>query len=252
MSPSRNWMATVAAANEILVWNMRSYRLHSRLSAPASEEPLGTFLAFSPDEKLLGAGTQAGAVRIWQVADGQIWRDILPTSEGVARVAFASDGHTIATTLSAQGGTLWDRESGMKVASFGGRLEFWDICFSPNHAQIFAAGGVDGAIGFQVPSGRESARLSRHRGMVGRLAISADGLTLATLATDNHLRLWHVPTGRELFAPLSHSQELVWVQFASPTKLLVGSRLQGDSRLGVFVLSADSALPIVANRPDAH
>ncbi len=252
VSPSGHWMASISESSEVLVWNLHSHQLHHRLVIPASDVPSGTQFVFSPDEKLLGVGTQSGAVRIWHVSDGRIWRDVLAASEGVARIAFAPDGNRIATSLSGQGGTIWDLNRGIKLASFGRTLEFWDICFSPNHNELFAAAGVDGAIVCQAPSGLVSARLSIHLSRVSRLAVSPDGLTLATLATDNVLRLWHVPTGRELYAPLNHSQDLVWVQFASPMKILVGARRHGDSRLGVFALSADSVRSALEGSRDAN
>ena len=89
-----------------------------------------------------------------------------------------------------------------------------------------------------MPSGQENLRLSRHRGNVSHVAISPDGQTLATIATDNAVRLWHIPTGRELFTLFQHILHPAWLQFASPRTLLVGSSLEDGTPTGVFVFDA--------------
>ena len=117
----------------------------------------------------------------------------------------------------------------------------WDLCFAANSSQLYAAAGIDGAIGWEVASGREIFRLSRHRGLLSHVAVSPDGQTLATLAYDNSVRLWHLPTGRALFTLLQHTRRLDWLQFASPTQLLVGARLKDGASTGVFVFDTGTS-----------
>ena len=114
----------------------------------------------------------------------------------------------------------------------------WDLAFSSDSSQLFAAAHADGVIAWQIPSGEEVRRLSKPRGGISHVALSPDDQTLATIALDDTLRLWHAATGHELFTLLQHTGKLEWLQFVSPTRILVGARQEAGRPLGVFVFDA--------------
>ena len=177
------------------------------------------------------------------MAQGDVLRDMQDDVGRGARLAFAPDNRVFATTVGEVGGTVWNAKSRAKMGSFGAGLRIWDLCFAPDSSRIYGAADVDGAIGWEIPSGREIVRLSKHRGALSHVAVSPDGQTLATLAYDNSVRLWHLPTGRALFTLLQHTRHLEWLQFSSPTQLLVGARLADGAPTGVFVFDADTPAP---------
>jgi WD40 repeat protein len=245
---SPRWLATIAADNELRLWDLGSFQLRHRITLPptAGRE---VQIAFSPDQSLVAVGGNERSVTIWRVEDGKLLRELDATPEGTNRLAFAPNGRILATTVNGVGGKLWNVEDGSQIAAFGDGLWIWNLCFAPDSSQLFAAADVCGAVAWDIPSGRERLRLSRHRGQVHKVAVSPDGQTLATLATDNTVRLWHVATGRELFTLLQHTVELHWLKFASNTKLLAGIRFTRDSPSGVFVIDAgESHSPSAAGR----
>jgi WD40 repeat protein len=121
-------------------------------------------------------------------------------------------------------------------------VKIWDLQFTPDSTRLIAAADVDGTIVWEVPSGHEAFRLSRHLGQVNQIAISPDGRTLATASADNTVHLWHLPTGRVLFKLFQHGYPFNWLEFASPTKLLVGSSSDEHSKGGVFVFDASESV----------
>ncbi|MEX2168052.1 MAG: protein kinase [Pirellulales bacterium] len=242
LSSTRGSLATLADDGHVLLWDLDSFQLRHRLSLGRSAEGDSVRLAFSPDESRLGAGSYVAGIRIWSVAQGDLVRDLHTDAAGGTPLAFAPNNRMFATTVRGGGGTVWNAETGAKMGSFGPGLRMWDICFAPNNSQLYAAAGIDGAIGWEIPSGREIFRLSRHRGPLSHVAVSPDGQTLATLAYDNSVRLWHIPTGRALFTLLQHTGRLDWLQFTSPTQLLVGARLTDGAPTGVFVF--DAGIPV--------
>ena len=241
LSPSHRSLATVAADGEVLLWDLESFQLRRRLTLGRPTEGHEIYVGFSPNESLLGAGSDLAAVRIWRVPEGELLRDLDVGAAGSAALAFAPNNQVFATAAGGSGVTLCSTESGAQIASFGRGLNIADLCFSPDGSLLYAAASIDGAIGWEVPSGREIFRLSRHRGSLNQVTVSPDGQTLATAAPDNTVRLWHLPTGRALYTILQHTQRLDWLQFASPTMLLAGSRLDDGATTGVFVFDAGTS-----------
>ncbi len=65
-----------------------------------------------------------------------------------------------------------------------------------------------------------------------------EGRTLASLGQDKTIRLWHVPTRRELFTLARFDQSLRWLRFASSQTLLVGVSPDEHSTNEVLVFEA--------------
>jgi WD40 repeat protein len=126
---------------------------------------------------------------------------------------------------------------GTLIATLNADQPLFRVQFSPDGTQLLAGGRSSRTWIWDVRTRRLVRYLLGHRGGVGDLAISADGQTLATLGIDQTVRLWHLPTGEELFASLpGHAP--AWLQFASPRELVIGMAA-GDSRTGaVYLLDA--------------
>jgi WD40 repeat protein len=67
-------------------------------------------LAFAAEGKLLLAGTEAGAVEIWDAAAGRLARGFNWSGEPITAVAFAPDGQTCAAGTSTGAVIIWDAE----------------------------------------------------------------------------------------------------------------------------------------------
>jgi WD40 repeat protein len=167
-----------------------------------------------------------------------VLRDIYADIEGDARIAFASGGRGFATTAEKVGVSLWNVSGRDPIATFGLGSLIWDLQFTPDSTRLIAAADVEGTIVWEMPSGRETFRLSGHLGQVNRVAVSPDGRTLATASADNTVHLCHLPTGRALFTLFLHSCSFKRLEFASPSKLIVGSSLDEQSPAGIFVFDA--------------
>jgi WD40 repeat protein len=114
--------------------------------------------------------------------------------------------------------------------------------FTPD-GRTLVTGGADGVIRcWQVPSGKAVRRLEGHTGWVRSLALSPDGKTLASGGGpwDFSLRLWDLPSGRELrcLEQLAHG-EVGFVAFAPDGKTLYAAR---DREIGLWAVPAGRRL----------
>jgi WD40 repeat protein/serine/threonine protein kinase len=169
---------------------------------PGLPQPLSG--GFSPDGKLVVTVGEDGTVRFWDAATGKPQGQTLQTSRPIQTFAFSPDGRTLMT------------------GCIDGRAQLWDVA-----------------------SGKPSSPILAHRGHVRAVAFSPDGKLAATASAvqevnllakkianvAGEVRLWRVPTGEMIGAPLPHSKT-VWSLAFSPKgrRLLTGCE-DGFARL---------------------
>lgn len=183
-------------------------------------------IAFSPDGKLLAAGTWCGnGITVWDAQTGQVWRKMENSSTSYS-VAFSPNGRVLAAG-SGDAISLWDLQSGTLIKTLsnpdGGMLE---IAFSPDGNKLAARICCDGVALFQTGSGKVE-KIIRAGYDVESVAFSPDGKTLATGSVEydaGGVSLWDVQTGvlRRNLRNRSHGG---YIAFSPNGKLLAsGSR----------------------------
>jgi WD40 repeat protein len=162
-----------------------------------SERGIIMAASFSPDGmRLLGVdrdshGGKEGAVRIWDLKDGKLLRELVEYQKDVGDAAFTPDGKFVLV-----GGTvvrLLDVETGKEVRQFQG-ARGRDLTFSPDGKRF--ALRVPGAPTFRVwdfESGWELAQFVGHSSHVTGLSFSPDGRRIATSSFDGYVMIWDVP-----------------------------------------------------------
>ncbi|MBK9119972.1 MAG: WD40 repeat domain-containing protein [Phycisphaerales bacterium] len=156
------------------------------------------------------AGMSAdGYVRIWNLRGGRGRREV-GHSPGV--VAWSPDGHQFATFGEDQRLVLYDAASEkpiweQRVAS--PREWASDLAFSPD-GRVLACSGASTDIEFRdVATGEIISAIYTHQGRAGRIAWSPNGRQLASLGTDQFLRVWEPETGTMLLELLVGTSEVV-------------------------------------------
>ncbi len=96
-----------------------------------------TSVAFSPDGKLLGSGSEDGAVELWNVSNGSLARVLVPhdsmTSRyGVYHLAFSPDGKTFAEVSDYDVINFWDVSDGALIRKLQTENVIFDLAFSPD------------------------------------------------------------------------------------------------------------------------
>jgi WD40 repeat protein len=147
-SPKGDVLATGGYySQQITLWNPTGERLRELKQNARS-------IAFSSDGQRLAAAGSDGIVRIWQVATGQLLRELKGHSGGLYAVAISHDGKTIAsggggdgTAPQANEVRLWDAKTGELIARFEedeGELKglkgwIYDLDFSPDDRTLAVA-----------------------------------------------------------------------------------------------------------------
>ncbi|HEX5108779.1 MAG TPA: caspase family protein [Vicinamibacterales bacterium] len=201
-----------------------------------------TAVRFSPDGRLLVAGSQDGKLRLWNLQNGRL-SSTMPHPGEVRDIAFPRNGTSFAT-VGGGGGVLrlWDVMSDEPVRAFSGsvllrrvafypdgrtlitgeRLENWDVsrdeavrryplacdfrALSPDGrliaCQLFRDEGTIRLL--DASSGKEVRDLRGHRAEIAGAAFTPDGARLVSASADGTLRVWDVGTGRTVATLRGH------------------------------------------------
>ncbi|MEK7677161.1 MAG: WD40 repeat domain-containing protein [Verrucomicrobiota bacterium] len=192
---------------------------------------------------LFAMGQANGLVRVWSTHTGKLLRtfglpdhlDQHPTvNQPVARVAISPDGallaagtqdHSQIAVYSVPEDKLLYSHHVRPLFELGGGpqdpgdLGFID--FSPNGKLLASTDITERGIHlWEARTGRELGQLSGHRDHTVQVAFSPDGRTLASTGGDGSLKLWHLPTRREV-ATLLESGAVGPVAFSPDGTLLI-------------------------------
>jgi WD40 repeat protein len=154
-------------------------------------------LAFSPDGKMLAAASRDDPIRLWDVGEGKIVRE-LPFNN-CYNLAFSPDGTKLATIGYGvhEGIRFWNPSTGkeltpIKNCGFGRR----QITFSPDSKTLAMAGNSHAIRLWDVETREELPQFAGHFSPVLSIVFSPDGKTLASRSSDTTMRLWDLGSGK--------------------------------------------------------
>jgi len=117
------------------------------------------------------------------------------------------------------------------VAQFDG----WPsrYAFSRDGRMVAVAAGIELAI-LKCEEPDQGVMLRGHTGTVGALAFAPDGLTIASGANDQTVRLWHLPSGQEMLKLEGHEWGVVDLAFSESGNKLYSIAKDGEKNCSIF------------------
>ena len=173
LSPDGTILVTINALNTISLWDLNAPGVVQEILYFFGTVPNITSVAFSADMKTIAAAGAEGIIRIWDLGSSSTVPARIEARDGVSQIALSPDGRMLASIS----GELSDLN-----------VRLWDLSFFIDGKRI-------------VPNEGISTQLKGHTSNIRALALSGDGLRMATGGDDKTVRLWHLDTGSA--APLS-------------------------------------------------
>ncbi|HTD78121.1 MAG TPA: WD40 repeat domain-containing protein, partial [Chloroflexota bacterium] len=189
-------------------------------------------VVLSSDGAYLVAGTAAGEVWLWRLADRTPLLAIQGHTGPVYGLALSADGRLLASA--SQDGTvrLWEAPEGRLLTTLAEHAGgVWGVALSAD-GTLLASGAWDGTVRlWEALSGQLVATLLGHTGLVYDLALTPDARLLASGSVDGTVRLWEVPSGRLLANLRGHTSVVCSVALGADGQLLASGGLDGTIRL---------------------
>jgi eukaryotic-like serine/threonine-protein kinase len=218
-----------------------------RIACGHAEHVRDTRIAFSPDSTRLATvvlgvatGAEPQSVSIWATATAQRLATFPGRPEVVGDPIFTPDGQSLLIS-SRSGVRRWrlapatddqDRQpAGHKAAA-------WSLAFSPDGRTLATGSGDDSEPDptiklWDTATGQLTRGWDGGQGMVSTLAISPDGLTVASghLALADNVRIWETATGRLTATLRGHTDRVRGVFFARDGQTLASASSDGTVRI---------------------
>ena len=154
-----------------------------------------SFVAFSPDGRLLATVGEDKTARLWDPATGEHQRTLTGHDGEVHWVAFSPDGRLLATASHDCTARLWDPATGKHRRTLTGHNgPVWAVAFSPD-GRLLATAGAGRVRLWDPDTGKCRRTLGGLITTEVRVASSPDGRLLAT-ASGWVVQLWDPDTGQ--------------------------------------------------------
>ena len=204
--------------------------LAGAMLAGAFADPMS--IALNADGSLLAAGTSAGEVCLWRVADRTPLLAVQGHGGPIFGVALSGDGRLVASGSFDGTVKLWEAPSGRLLATLRGHTgEVFGVALSGD-GQLVASGSFDGTVKlWETPSGCLLATLRGHNSPILGVALSRDGRFVASGSFDGTVQLWDAPSERLLVTSQERGVPTQSVVLSEDGGLLASGSFDGTIRL---------------------
>jgi WD40 repeat protein len=208
-----------------------------------------TSVAFSPDGRLLAAGTSNGEIRVWRVVDGKRLHTCEGHTNWVWSVAFSPDGRMVASGGDDATVRLWDIDSGQCLKTMRGTAHVVrSVAFSPDGRTVASGGDGQRVVLWDIATGQERILSQVYSKQVLSVAFSPDGHTLASGGHDKTIQVWDADSGQCLKTLRGHTGTVRSVAFSPDGRsLATGS---SDQTIRLWDLRGEQCLRVLEGHSD--
>jgi len=193
-APDGSGCATIGGDHQLVFWSLSGDE--PRLRVNAGWRGL-LALGFSPGSDVVAVGGRDESTRLFRVADGALLSTFTVHERSVRSVVFSPDGSRLATAT-------WDAHlwrappSAQRREWEGHRDDLTWMTLGEDGSRWFSLAQDGTAVQWDAASGRRLATYHHERAFPTWLAASADGKHVATIASDERVRVFAARSGAQL------------------------------------------------------
>ena len=168
--------------------------------------PQASCRRLTSDGAQLASACSDQKIRVWDTSTGKLLQTLPQTHDNPGRMAWTRDHTLLATSTYDATVVVYDASAGHLLWQTIGKARSRNVAFSPDGQTLAVANyEPDRVVLFDARSGKITGRLIGHMDIVYQCEWSPDGHTLASIANDHTVRLWHARTQREMAHPATNA-----------------------------------------------
>lgn len=187
---------------------------------PEDRVPVVTAVAIQPRGDLLATAGDDHVVRLWNIQDGRLVRELLEHRDWVTAVAFSRDGSRLLTGGRDRQVLVWDVASGRLISTLGEhRHPISSIVVSDVRDTVAIAGFRAPLKVYDLTNGQPLGALPCPCSDVRAIAFSPDMQFIAAGGRNGKIRIWNLANGKQLDFQ-AHDGRVRSAVFTSDNRLL--------------------------------
>jgi WD40 repeat protein len=181
-------------------------------------------VSFSPDGRLVVAGTADGKIRVFDVMHYKQIMILEGHSDWVSSVSFHPGGNILASCSKDRTIRLWDLQQGKEFSVLIGHTGWIRaVRFSPDGNHV-ASAGDDQTIRLWNVENRQCVKIfGEHTNIVRSVCFSPDGKLLASSSNDQLIKLWDLSRDESIATLIGHNDDVTAVTFNHRGNLLASA-----------------------------
>lgn len=212
----------------VKIWHRQTGQCLQTLTAPNSGSICS--VAVSPDGGFLAAGSQSGAVYLWELGDRYSVKRLEGHQIWTWSVAFSPDSQLLASGSDDGTVRVWQVRTGECLRVYEGAIRSPGVAFSPDGKLL--AGASDQSINiWEVRSGQLIQQLHGHNDIVRSLAFTRDSKALISGSINATIKLWDLDTGKCLRTDKDYSDWIVSIAVHPNGKTFMTNTTTSELRL---------------------
>ncbi len=181
-------------------------------------------VAYSPDGTRLVTAGDDKTVKVWRSSDGHLLETLHGHTQWVRAVAWSPDGQYIGSCSWDTTVRVWNPDTGEEILTINAGIGMSAVDFSSDSSMI-AFGGFDNKVTVRdALTGQLVQTLTGHTDTINHIDFSADGNLIASISSDQSIRLWNVSDwSMAQVIPNAHDTFGVSLRFSPDSSLLASA-----------------------------
>lgn len=238
-APDGTWVASGAADNTILIWQLPSGRQLRTLSGHRG--PIRS-VAISVNGELLASGSNDRTIKIWNVDKGTDTLTLSGHTGSINSLAFSPNGQWLASGGSDKTVRIWNLTTGKQIESLNDHPAAVDVvAFSHNGESLASSAGKEVQV-WDVKKWQDPRTFKRHSAAVTAITFSNDGNAIASASADGVVLVWKRVSDREQFAVKENASTVPALAFGPDGSLFIARSNGGIESLDANTGQRKSAI----------
>lgn len=253
-SPDSKYLATASDDSTIAVWTLPEKETATTISVTIPSRTLTGHtsfvycVAFSPNGSILASGGYDDSLRLWDIRNGCVYKEIAAHGDPVTSVSFSTDGTTLLTSSFDGLMRLWDVDSGrcLKTIVDNNNPPVTSATFTQNSKYILAT-TLDNHIRLWAPLTSKCIRSFSSPGFtvqkfpcVSKIFVhqASETIVLISASEDGAIYMWNLVTSVLLgrWQVLEDKSPLLALDISPDQKYIVCSGLEPE-HTNIFIFS---------------